>query len=154
MASKNSFSSLSSLRNLSIVPGSVFLGPWACIDHEKFLIVAGVAEDKILVCSVMINSQINQYIMKRPRMLACQVELKGTDYVFLSHDSYANCAQPIKAKSELFMVDDLKYCGRLKDNDLSQVQQQIISSGSLTNDEIDMFFASRKGTNVTDNNDI
>lgn len=140
MVTKNSFSSLESLRGLSITSGSVFLGPWASIDHEKFLIVAGVADDKILVCSVMINSQINQYIMKRPRMLACQVELKCADYDFLSHDSYANCAQPIKAKSELFMVDDLKYCGLLNDADLNQVQQHIISSGSLTADEISMFF--------------
>lgn len=76
-------------------------------------------------------------------MLACQVELKGADYDFLSHDSYANCAQPIKAKSELFMVDNLKYCGLLKDNDLLQVQQQVISSGSLTNDEIATFFSKR-----------
>jgi hypothetical protein len=143
MVSKNSFSSLGSLRNLSIAPGSVFLGPWLGVDHEKFLIVAGVAEDKILVCSVMINSQINQYIMKRPKMLACQVELKGSDYDFLSHDSYANCAQPIKAKSELFMVDNLKYCGLLKDNDLLQVQQKVISSGSLTNDDITTFFSKR-----------
>ena len=78
--------------------------------------------------------------MKRPKMVACQVELKESDYDFLSHDSYANCAQPIKAKSEIFMVDDLKYCGLLKDNDLLQVQQQVISSGSLTNDEIAIFF--------------
>ena len=144
MVNKNSFSSLESLRGLSIAPGSVFLGPWTGIDHEKFLIVAGVSEDKILVCSVMINSQINQYIVKRPKMLACQVELKGSDYEFLSHDSYANCAQPIKAKFELFMIDDLKYCGLLKDDDLSLVQQQIISSGSLTNDEIKIFFSNLK----------
>ena len=140
MVSKNSFSALSSLRGLSVAPGSVFLGPWAGIDHEKFLIVAGVSNDKILVCSVMINSQINQYIMKSPKMLACQVELKGCDYEFLSHNSYANCAQPIKAKSDLFMIDDLKYCGILKDSDLSLVRQQIISSGSLTSDEIKDFF--------------
>lgn len=140
MATKNSFSSLKGLRGLSITSGSVFLGPWAGIDHEKFLIVAGVSENKILVCSVMINSQINQYIMKRPKMLACQVELKCADYDFLSHDSFANCAQPIKAKTELFMVDDLKYCGLLKESDLSLVQQQIISSGSLTPEEIAKFF--------------
>lgn len=140
MTNKNSFSALSSLRELSVVPGSVFLGPWAGIDHEKFLIVAGVSSDRILVCSVMINSQINQYIMKRPKMLACQVELKSCDYEFLSHDSYANCAQPIKAKSELFMIDDLKYCGILKDSDLSQVRQQIISSGSLSTDDVNTFF--------------
>jgi hypothetical protein len=140
MATKNSFSSLKGLRGLSITSGSVFLGPWAGIDHEKFLIVAGVSENKILVCSVMINSQINQYIMKRPKMLACQVELKCADYDFLSHDSFANCAQPIKAKTELFLVDDLKYCGLLKESDLSLVQQQIISSGSLTPEEIAKFF--------------
>lgn len=142
MANRNTFSSLENLRSLSITPGAVFLGSWAGIDHEKFLIVAGVAESRFLICSVMINSQINQYIMKRPQLLACQVELKGEDYDFLSHDSYANCAQPIKAKRELFMVDELKYCGMLNDSDLLQVQQQIISSGSLTAEEISLFFGS------------
>ena len=65
MAKKNTFSSFENLRSLSILSGAVFLGPWAGIDHEKFLIVAGVAEDRILVCSVMINSQINQYTKSR-----------------------------------------------------------------------------------------
>ena len=141
MTTTNSFASLEGLRELSISSGAVFLGPWAGIDHEKFLIVAGVSEDKILVCSVIINSQINQYILRRPKMLACQVELKCADYDFLSHDSFANCAQPIKAKLDLFMVDDLKYCGLLNDTDLSQVQQNIINSGALTNDEISQFFS-------------
>ena len=140
MANRNTFSSLENLRGLSISAGAVFLGPWAGVDHEKFLIVAGIAESGFLICSVMINSQINQYIMKRPRLLACQVELKGENYDFLSHDSYANCAQPIKARRELFMVDELKYCGLLNDSDLSQIQQQIITSGSLTAEEITMFF--------------
>lgn len=128
------------LRELAIAPGAVFLGPWADIDHEKFLIVAGVSEDRILVCSVMINSEINQYIQKRPRMLSCQVELKSDDYGFLSHDSYANCAQPIKAKFDLFVVDNMKYCGILNETDLNQVQQRIIASGNLTVDEMNSFF--------------
>lgn len=140
MVRKNTFSSIENLRGLSIVPGSVFLGPWADIDHDKFLIIAGVAQDRILVCSVMINSQINQYIQKRPHLLACQVALKGNDYDFLSHDSYANCAQPIKAKLEVFMLNDFKYCGLLTDSDLKEVQQQIINSGTLTADEISIFF--------------
>ena len=140
MTKQNTFSSIENLRGLSIAPGSVFLGPWANIDHEKFIIIAGVAQDRILVCSVMINSQINQYIMKRPRLLACQVELKGDNYDFLSHDSYANCAQPIKAKLEVFMINDFKYCGLLSDADLTEIQQQLIGSGSLTADEITLFF--------------
>ena len=140
MPNKNSFSSLASLRGLSVSPGSVFLGPWADIDHEKFLVVAAVDKDRILVCTVMINSRINQYIMKRPKMLACQLELKNTDYDFLSHDSYVNCAQPIKANFSHFLKDELKYCGLLKEADLNLVQQQIIASGVLTADEIRQFF--------------
>ena len=131
------------LRELAIAPGAVFIGPWADIDHEKFLIVAGVSDDRILVCTVMINSEINQYIQKRPRMLSCQVKLQSDDYVFLSHDSYANCAQPIKAKFDLFVVDDMKYCGILNESDLNQVQQRIIASGNLTVDEMNSFFGKK-----------
>lgn len=133
-------SAFEGLRDLSIAPGAVFIGPWTGIDHEKFLIVAGVAEDRILVCSVMINSEINPYIQCRPRMLSCQVSLKAADYDFLSHDSYANCAQPIRAKIDVFMEDERRYCGILNEADLSQVQQRIIASGTLTVDEINNYF--------------
>ena len=54
-------------------------------------------------------------------MLSCQVELKSDNYDFLSHDSYANCAQTIKAKLDLFVVDDMKYCGMLNEADLNHV---------------------------------
>lgn len=140
MVKENTFSNLAGLREISIAPGAIFLGPWADIDHEKFLIVAGVSEDRILVCTVMINSEINPYIQKRPRMLSCQVLLKSADYDFLSHDSFANCAQPIRAKFEVFTKDDFKYCGILNETDLGIVQQRIIASGSLTVDEIKTFF--------------
>ena len=140
MVKKNTFSNIAGLRDISIAPGVVFLGPWADIDHEKFLIVAGVSEDRILICAVMINSEINPYIQKRPRMLSCQVLLKSADYDFLSHDSYANCAQPIRAKFEVFTKDDRKYCGILSETDLNIVQQRIIASGNLTVEEINTFF--------------
>ena len=143
MTNKNTFSALESLRGLSIVPGAVFLGPWAEIDHEKFLIVAGVAEDRILVCAVLINSEINSYIQKRPRMLSCQMMLKGDDYDFLSHDSYANCAQPVRAKLEAFMSEEMKYCGLLNEGDLKLVQERIIASGMLTVTEINTFFGKK-----------
>lgn len=140
MSKKITLSALSGLRDLSIVPGAVFIGPWADIDHEKFLIIAGVAEDRILVCAVMINSEINPYILRRPRMLACQVLLKVGDYDFLSHDSFANCAQPIKAKLASFMIENMRYCGLLRHDDLIQVQQRIIASGTLSIDEMNTFF--------------
>ena len=140
MASKNTLSVLEGLRDMAVSPGAVFIGPWPGIDHEKFLIVAGVADDRILVCSVMINSEINSYIQCRPRLLSCQVPLKAADYDFLSHDSYANCAQPIRAKFNVFMSEERRYCGILNEEDLTQVQQRIIASGALTLDEMNTFF--------------
>ena len=44
MANKNTLSAMEGLRDISIAPGAVFLGPWLGIDHEKFLIVAGVSK--------------------------------------------------------------------------------------------------------------
>ena len=73
-------------------------------------------------------------------MLACQVEVKAEDYDFLSHNSYINCAQPIKAKYEHFKNEELKYCGMLTDELLMQVRQTIIDSDLLTNEEIEQFF--------------
>ena len=143
MSVRNSLSAQNNLRGLSVVPGAVFIGPWTGIDHEKFLIVAGVSENRILVCSVMINSEINPYIQKRPRMLSCQVLLKCADYDFLTHDSYANCAQPIRAKYDVFMEDERRYCGILNEDDLNHVQERIIASGMLTVQEINDFFMRR-----------
>ena len=140
MATNNIFSFNENLREIAISAGSVFLGPCEDIDHEKFIVIAGVEGEKVLVCTVLINSVINQYILKRPKMLACQVEVKATDYDFLSHDSYINCAQPIKAKFEHFKHDEYKYCGLLSEQDFEQVKQCIINSGALTDEEINMFF--------------
>lgn len=140
MVKKNTLSALDRLKDLSIAPGSVFIGPWEGIDHEKFLIVAAVNPEKILVCSVIINSQVNRYIQNRPKMLAGQLKLREADYDFLKHDSFANCAQPIKASFEHFMKEDVRYCGILNETDLTKVKQQILASGMLTTDEICQFF--------------
>lgn len=59
---------------------------------------------------------------------------------FLSHDSYANCAQPLRAKLEAFISDEMKYCGLLSEDDLTHIQDRIIASGMLTIAEIDTFF--------------
>ena len=49
MVKKNTLSSLDHLKDLSIAPGAVFIGPWDGIDHEKYLIVAAVNPERILV---------------------------------------------------------------------------------------------------------
>lgn len=131
---------MSQLRLASITPGDVFLGEMEGVDHEKFFIVAGVSGDRILCCSVLINSKINPFIMRRPHMLERQLHLSADDYDFLSHESYINCAQPFKSHLDFFSDSAYKYKGHLSDDHIKQVQEHLITSGQLTQEEIDTYF--------------
>ncbi len=122
-----------------LFPGAVLLGPMPGVDHKKFYIIVGVSGDRICVCSVIINSQINQFIMKRPQLLERQLELTPENYRFLSHTSYINCAQPLKGNSTNFLNAAYKSVGALTTEDLRTVQTEVVKSGMLTAEEIEMF---------------
>jgi len=130
-----------SLSPMNLFPGSVLLGPMPGVDHLKYYIVAGVSGDKLCVCSVVINSQINQFIQKRPHLLERQFEISDKNYSFLSHLSYVNCAQPIKLKASLLSGNEFSLVGVLEEGDLSEIRTQIVASGMLTEEEIEMFFS-------------
>jgi len=140
MGTLNDILSNDSIGSLCIQAGSVFIGPMDGVDHEKFYIIAGISGDKICACSVVINSHINQFIYKRPKLLALQFEIMEKSYSFLSHDSYVNCANPIVSTSTVFKREGFVYKGLLSDEDLATVVDFIKKSGMLTQDQIDMFF--------------
>lgn len=128
------------LKSLSLTLGAVFLGPFEGVDHEKFIVIAGMDDKRVYACTVLINSNINPFIMKRQHMLDCQVLLKSEQYSFLSHDSFVNCAQPISANLQHFMDDEYKYCGLLNKDDLENVIESIKRSGVLSEDELRIYF--------------
>jgi hypothetical protein len=72
--------------------GSVFINKFDSIDHPKFFIVVGLCTNKILTCSVYINSEIHPAIKKKKSLFDLQVPLAGSKYDFLTHDSYACCS--------------------------------------------------------------
>lgn len=127
--------------SIRLFPGSVLLGPMPGVDHAKFYVIAGVSGDRICICSVIINSQINQFILKRPHLLERQLEISEKKYSFLSHTSYINCAQPIKLKAAIFSDRTFEHVGVLHEDDLQEVRSQIILSGMLTEEEIEDFFS-------------
>lgn len=120
-------------------PGAIFLGPIEGVDHPKFYVVAGISGNRILACSVLINSQINPFILRRPALLKLQIQIAPTDYAFLDHVSYINCASPLKGQLERFDNPDFSYKAQLNDNDLALVQKNIRESGLLTEEEIKMY---------------
>ena len=126
-----------SVLRLNMIPGTVLLGEMAGVDHLKFFVVAGVSNDRICVCSVVINSAINPFIMRRHHLLSRQVQILNERYSFLTHDSYVNCAQPWKGTADFFQ--DFKRVGQLTDEDLKLVKQEIVLSGTLSANELRIY---------------
>ena len=130
MPSLSELLSNDSVDKLNMVPGTVLLGEMEGVDHLKFFVVAGVSNDRVCVCSVVINSAINPFIMRRPHLLSRQVLILNEKYSFLSHDSYVNCAQPLKGTSDFFK--GYKRVGQLTVDDIQLVREEIVQSGMLT----------------------
>jgi hypothetical protein len=63
----------------------------------KYLVVACLDTGPLLL---VINSEIHPYIAGKPELKKCQVKLRASDYSFLDHDSFVNCAEVIDSLSE------------------------------------------------------
>ena len=128
----------------SIKEGDVFLKDFEEADHKKFFIIAGISGDKVFVCSVFINSNIHPSIKNKQRLLALQVPLKKTLNPFLSYDSFANCAYPIPLETDTITTSIInggcKVIGCIDPSDLDNVQQSLIHSGLLSEEQIDLYF--------------
>lgn len=120
-------------------PGAIFLGPMEGVHHPKFYVVAGISGNRILACSVLINSQINPFVLRRPALLKLQVQINPSEYSFLDHVSYINCASPLKGNLVRFDDSDFSYKAQLNDEDLAVVRNNIKESGLLTEEEIIMY---------------
>lgn len=117
-------------------PGAIFLGPMEGVDHPKFYVIAGISGDRILACSVLINSHINPFILRRPALVKLQVQIDPENYSFLDHVSYINCASPLKGQLVRFDQPGFCYKAQLEADDLARVQNNIKESGLLTEEEI------------------
>jgi hypothetical protein len=124
--------------------GNVFLGDFKEIDHKKFFIIIGVSFEKIYFCSVYINSNIPKYMYSNEVLLNLQVNIKGSKYDFLKHDSFISCNNPLKYDVSDLVTwindGDCKYVGDIDTEDLENITTTVINSGVLTQKDIDIFF--------------
>lgn len=113
-----------------IKPGTVFLGDMPNVDHKKFYVIAGVHENEVSVCTVIINSKVNPFVIRNERLRKAQVSICGANYDFLSHDSFVDCAHAYVKESAFFA--ECKIIGCLSDDDLRSVRRHIVASGMMS----------------------
>lgn len=119
-----------------LTPGAVIYMhcPFTTPPKKKFLVVA-CCDPELLV--LVINSEINGFILKRPALLACQVDIIKNDHDFLGHDSIVDCVETRTA----FNLSDIRdainadyggvYKGRLQDYCIRNVVAAVIESPSM-----------------------
>jgi len=123
-----------------IRPGAIILEPMEGVHHPKFYVIAGISGNRTLSCSVLINSNINPFIQRRPNLLSLQMQISPLEYTFLEHESYINCARPLKGLLSRFNQPDFTYKAQLTNEHIELVQSNIKASGLLTPEEIKTFF--------------
>jgi len=131
----------------NIKQGDVFLKNFEEADHPKFFIVAGVCEHNIYLCSVFLNSNIHPALFAKQNLLNLQVPLKKDMNPFLKYDSFANCAYPIQTETEK-IADEIikgtcKVIGSIHKDDLNNIQESLINSGLLSEEEIELYFGNQ-----------
>jgi len=124
--------------------GDVLLKNFPESDHPKYFIIAGMNDTKVFVCSIFINSEIHPSLQNKPKQLKLQIPIMKAKNKFLKYDSYANCAYPIKLDGNQLasQINDgiCKTIGSIDSSDLVTIQQSLIRSGLLTDEEIELYF--------------
>lgn len=115
------------------------------IDHGKFFVIVGEDKDD-LYGFFFINSNINDYLQKRPALYQMQVPLDKEDYSdILTHNSFLDChAITSISKSKLknqFGTGKAQYKGNLTEDDLDIVMRTVRESDLFSDYEKETFFA-------------
>lgn len=112
------------------------------IDHGKFFVVLKLEDDKIAY--FYINSEVPDFLIKRPDQRELQLRLSQKDYPFLKYDSYLD-AKEIK----YFPKDEIlgsvsskitKYLDDLKQADLDLLLSKCRNSRLYSQRQKDKYF--------------
>lgn len=101
----------------------------------KFVVIVCQDEDYM---GFLINSDISQFILNKPNMLACQIKLTETEYHFLFQESYLDCAQlyPFK-NSELIIGLEI-----INDKTKNEIRKVISKAKTITKHQRDLILNS------------
>jgi len=120
----------------NLIPGKIlrlyctFTNP----PKEKYFVLAYSNLNSLLF---IINSNVHEYIKQRKYLLHCQDEITASDYPFLKHDSYINCAKVIKHFDrqliEEQLLDDLnRIKGELKPDTRNEIIRAVDNAKTIS----------------------
>lgn len=116
---------------------------FANIDHPKFFVVVGVAEDEV-AGFFYINSRINTNVNTKEEQLRLQFPISKDDYEFLSHDSYISATNVVTLPRDVIVRSmqsgQTLIKGKLLDNHMNDILNKVRSSRLFSKITKDRFF--------------
>lgn len=107
------------------------------VTKPKFLVL--VAEDDPEYLTFIVNSEINQFVQKRPALLQCQVSIDAANHAFLDHDSHVACDKiwPIKREDVIraLMANPAGIKGKISEDVRSQILAAVKFAKTIENDK-------------------
>lgn len=97
--------------------------------RNKYFVIIGVEDNKILAGSVLINSMINEKMFFR--IAEFQHRITPSSYSFLTkEESYINCYNIIEISIDR-IINDAEYIGELLDDDFSCIKDLLHKSPAI-----------------------
>lgn len=104
--------------------------------RDKFFVVLGLNEDRVVVGGLVINSNINKNLP--PTVTDYYLQIPAERYPFLKHDSFVNCSTLIVANKDKFTRST--YCGEITDSSfLENIYNTVKESPMVSNKQLKMF---------------
>jgi len=133
-------SALSSQYNNDIIDNKIQIGSIVSIncdgiDHPKWNIILDIMDDKCLIASVFINSEINFFHINSPELVALQYPIKKIDFPFLDHDSYIDCSNLFEKHYKEYKVtlinNAIRKIGELSEPEIESIYEFVRKSKNI-----------------------
>ena len=125
--------------------GDVFAIKFDHIDHEKYVVIAGITESGSYICTVFINSVIHEYIINhKPHLVPFHVVITQNKNRFLRYNSFIGCDYhkfiSIQSLQNSYDLGLCRLLGQLDGDDFIRMKCAIIDTGLLSAEEQQYYF--------------
>jgi hypothetical protein len=106
------------------------------IDHPKWNVILDITEDKCLVASVFINSEINFRHINSQELINLQYEIDTESIKFLDHNSVIDCSkiftEPYEKYKEALVKNAVRKKGDLPESEVQKIYEKVRTSKNIT----------------------
>lgn len=113
------------------------------IDHGKFFVIVG-EDDRSYYGIFFINSKVNDFILRHPKLRDLQIGIDCQEYTFLKYNSYIDCSTLHKINKVVLdnsiVIGQSQKRGKISAELMDEILSKVRASSVFGKDILDSFF--------------